>query len=46
VQSIIEKILPKHILGYFSPKDGVTMSEANHIANMTKEIAEISSTKV
>ena len=46
MQSIIEKILPKHILGYFSPKDGVTMSEANHIANMTKEIAEISSTKV
>lgn len=46
MQSIIEKLLPKHILGYFSPKDGITMSEANHIANMTKEIAEVSSAKV
>lgn len=45
MHSLIEKLLPKRILGYLHPKDGITMSDANHIANMTKQIAEISSTK-
>lgn len=46
MHSLIEKLLPKRILGYLHPKDGITMSEANHIANMTKQIAEVSASKV
>lgn len=39
MKELLEKLLPKYILSYFGT-EGLTSSEANHIANMAKEIAE------
>ena len=39
MKELINKLVPKYLLTYFGT-EGLTSSEANHIANMAKEVAE------